>query len=87
MQGKAKDTTAIVSLKVTVTWNNIVAMGVKRVRGSCKVFLPGGLDGLLHGGNRESCVTPTHNSAQNDPQCPSSTGFYAEVHLVFSLFP
>ena len=32
MQGKAEETTAIVSLKITVTWNNIVAMGIKRVR-------------------------------------------------------
>lgn len=59
MQGKAEETTAIVSLKITVTWNNIVAMGIKRVRERCKVFLPGGLDGLLHGGNRASCITPT----------------------------
>ena len=58
MQGKAEETNAIVSLKITVTWNNIVAMGIKRVRERCKVFLPGGLDGLLHGGNRASCITP-----------------------------
>ena len=75
MQGKAKDTTAIVSLKVTVTWNNIVAMGVKRVRGRCKVFLPGGLDGLLHGGNRESCITPTPNPDPNPASGLASCGW------------
>lgn len=54
MQGKAEETTAIVSLKMTVTWNNIVAMGIKRVRGRCKVLLPGGHDRTL--GRREQSI-------------------------------
>lgn len=53
-RAKSEKTTAIVSLKITVTWNNIVAMGINRVRGRCKFFLPGGLDGTL--ARREQCV-------------------------------
>lgn len=54
MQGKAEETTAIVSLKITVTWNNIVAMGINSMRGRCKVFLPGGHDRTL--GQREQSI-------------------------------